>query len=377
VGLWTNLQLDPNNHPMVVYYDATNTQAKFAFYDGTSWTSYVLDSKAGADIGRYAKMIIVNGNPVVAFLGMEKGMGGNLRSRIIVGRATANPPTSASSWTFEDAAVDETGPCMPAFCAAGQVCVKSTGACTATASGCTPSPCGTGTACVSVNGTPTCSTIIDSSTVTSYPDAYGDYISLASGPQGLGMAIYDRIHGNLVALTNAGGKWTATTLDGETGTMAPNNTGDDGIATSLVIAQNGDWHVTYVNGILEQLQYLIVPGGPPAKPFAPEVVDNGTNGGMPYPDGIHIIGDDASLKVDSGGTVTIVYQDSTAGTLRYASGVPSGATHKWTTRTVTQQNGFAGFFPRFVGTTPQVSNFYRKTDHAADEVTGDVAFVTP
>lgn len=387
VGLWTSMVLDQNDHPMVVYYDATNAQAKFATFDGNAWSSYVLLSKTSADIGRYAKMITVNGNPVVAFLGMEKGNGGYTRSRVIVGRANTATPTSAAAWAFEDAAVDEQTPCNPSFCDNGQTCVPTgvlgagqIGQCVPTVSGCTPADCGTGKACVKVNNAATCVTAIGATDPKSYPNAVGDYVSLANGPQGLGLVIYDRVRGNLIGVSNAGGKWTATILDGQTGMNTDPNrkdTGDDGIAANLTIAPNGDWHVAYVNGIQETLDYLLVPGGPPAMPFPREVIDDGTDNGMPYPDGVHVIGDDANLTLDSSGNVVVVYQDSTVGGLRYATGVASMGKHKWTAKTIAQQNGFAGFFPRFVPQSTKLSNFFRKTDHTSGEVTGDVALVAP
>ncbi len=386
VGLWTSLQLDANDRPMVAYYDATNGSAKFATYDGAQWASYVLSSKPSADIGRYAKLLVVDGKPVVAFLAMEAGKDGYTRSRVVVGRANANPPTSASAWTFEDAAVDEQTPCLPDFCSGAQVCVPTgtlapgqAGQCLAAVAGCTPADCGTGKACVTVKNKATCVAVVDKTAPRSYPNAAGDYVSLASGPSGLGLVVYDRTRGNLIGVSNAGGKWTASILDGQTGASNAQhtNTGDVGIAAALAITPNGDWHVVYVNGIQEQLQYMLVPGGDAAKHAAPEVVDNGSDNGKPYSDGVHVVGDDAAIMVDATGNVQVAYQDSTAGTLKLASGAAQGATHKWTTRTIPQQRGFAGYFPRFVPSTSQITNFYRQTDHAAGEVTGDVAFVTP
>jgi MYXO-CTERM domain-containing protein len=378
VGLWSALTVDGDGHPIAAYYDATNRQLKGASWDGSQWFVYVIKTQANADIGRYVKMITVGGNPVIAFLTMEKGTGGKTRSKVVVGKANKALPTSGSDWAFEDAAVDETGPCQASFCDGGQVCVKSSGSCTATATGCTPADCGTGNACVSVNGKATCTAVLGKDAVQAYPNAYGAYVSLAVNPKGgFGIVMYDRIRGNLVALVNAGGKWTPTILDGETG-VRPNavDTGDMGIGASLTITANGDWHVSYVNGIKESLQYLVWPGGA-GKPGTPEVVDDGYDNGKPYPDGKHIVGDDSTIDVDGGGVVRIAYQDATAGKLRVANGAPSGATHKWTAKAVAQTNRFGGFFPRFVPGTPSVTNFYRETDKVKQDVTGDVAFVTP
>ena len=87
------------------------------------------------------------------------------------------------------------------------------------------------------------------------------------------------------------------------------------------------------------------------------------------------MGDDAFVQADSGGTVTITYQDATAGTLRVASG--SGVAGKWTLKAVSQPDRFAGFFPRFVPGESTVANWWRATDKATKDIYGDVSLVTP
>ncbi len=382
VGLWTSMLLDPSSqNPMIAYYDATNAQLKFASYDGSKWNIHVVSEKAGADQGRYVKMIFVNNNPVVAFLGMEAGNGGYTRSRVIVGRASKPIPAEPTDWTFEDAAVDEADPCQPQFCTTSQACLETSGTtvgiCTTTVTGCNPA-CSSSQACVNVTNAATCVDALNTSTYfPSYPTGLGDYVSLANGPNGLGIVVYDRFHGNLIGVTDANAKWNATILDGQTGTgSTAKDTGDDGIAADLVITSNGDWNVVYVNGIQEHLQFITWPGGA-GTPLAPEIVDDGYNNGQAYPDGQHIVGDDANMQIDSSGNVTVVYQDSTAGALRVATGAPSGAAHKWTAKTVAQTGKFAGFFPKFVTGTAQVANWFRTSDVTDGTEAGDVTLVTP
>ena len=55
------------------------------------------------------------------------------------------------------------------------------------------------------------------------------------------------------------------------GGISPAETGDVGVGASLFITSTGDWHVSYVNGTTEALQYILVPGGT-KQPGAPEVV---------------------------------------------------------------------------------------------------------
>ncbi len=394
VGLWTSLALDGSGNPMISYYDATNAALKFASSQdgGKSWQTHTVMGVKGSDIGRYAKMLVVSGKPVIGFLVTEPGMGGWAQSRVVLASATKALPAGGSDWSMQDVLVDPQTPCRAQFCPSGQVCVQTTGLCQAMASGCTPSDCGASSAglgstpqsCVTVDGDPSCQAVNDPTHVDTYPDTTGDYVAMASGPQGLGIVVYDRTRGNLVGVASSGGMWSAQILDGQVGannSPTRTDTGDVGVGASLAIDGNGDWHVSYVNGWTESLQYLTVPGGNLAKPLAPEVVDDGVHlNGMAYTDGQHIVGDDSSITVDSGGTIRIVYQDATAGTLHEATGAPaSGNKHTWTVKAIAQNNRFAGFFPHYVSQSQMIENWYRATDHTVSPpmVTGDVTFVAP
>jgi hypothetical protein len=409
VGLWTSIQLDANDHPIVSYYDATNQALKFASStNGTTWSSYTVMQTAGSDIGRYSKTLVVNGVPVIVFLIMEPGTSGKMRSRVEVATGTVATPASATDWTFEDAAVDDDGPCRPAFCPSPGTCITETGECSPPATGCgssagdaggdagdaaTTAACSNSQVCVGgFDAGPSCGTPMSSSYIDIYPNAFGDYITVAKTPttsNGFGIVVYDRINGALVQLAKWNGTWVENTLDSETGARAPNpgpdggitpfETGDVGVGADLFITTTGDWHVSYVNGTSEALQYIMVPGGN-QQPSAPEVVDNGTMlNGAPYPDGQHIVGDDSSLQVDSMGNVTISYQDSTGGVLLVATGMPeSGGGHTWAVVAASQPNKWGGFFSHsVVGDTSSFSNFWRQTDMTTSEITGNVTFVAP
>jgi hypothetical protein len=394
VGLWTSLQLDASGNPMVSYYDATNGALKFASSPdgGKTWNVHTVMQAAQSDIGRYSKMIVLEGKPTIAFLVEEPGAAGWARSRVVLATANIAVPQVMTDWSFQNTVVDEQTPCRAEFCDMGDVCVQSTMICQPTATGCTPADCGASTAgvgstpqaCVTVMGKATCEAIDDSTHVDSYPDTAGDYVTLANGSKGLGIVVYDRTRGNLVGVANQSGNWAAQILDGQTGANTSTmrmDTGDVGVGASLAIADNGDWHVSYVNGWTESLEYVMVPGGDLTKPQSPEVVDNGLSlDGMPNTDGQHLVGDDSSISVDGSGTVRIVYQDATAGTLREATGT-LGATgkHTWSVKALAQPNRFAGFFPHYVAEVQQVANWFRATDHSQTPpvVSGDVAFVQP
>ncbi len=379
VGLWTSLALDASGHPMVAYYDATNQQLKFASSpDGVTWATHVIYTKAGSDAGRYAKMIVVNGNPIVAYLVIETGTNGYSRTRVSLAHASKPLPAAASDWAVEDALVDETTPCRAQDCTATQACLIATGVCTTVSMGC-DATCASGEACIESSGVPSCQKVAQSSDIHPYPNAVGDYLNLSALKSGLGLAVYDRIHGNLLGLTNTSGAWTVTVLDGETGSRANGtaiDTGDDGVGASLFVAANGDWHVSYVDGITESLKYLYVPGGTLANNLVPQVVDTGyTVDGASFTDGMHIVGDDSNVRLNGDGTVSISYMDATAGTLRIATGTSSPGT--WTLHALSQPNEFAGFFSHLIPGGTSIENYWRWTDATTQKVSGNVAIVTP
>lgn len=370
VGLWTSIAIGADNNPAVAYYDRTHHALKFAQYDGKSWTTQTVDSVMNGDVGRYAKLLFLNGGFVIAYQSIAPGgKGGALLSKVRVA-TSAGPKPAAGSWTFEDAAVSDTTPCRGSFCATTEACVTATKVCTATLDGsmCNPS-CASGQACIDSGG-PTCAAVWDSSKIDAYPDAIGDYISLApDGQGGIGIAYYDRTNGNLMIAAKSGGNWATTLVDGE-GAMG----GDSGIGATLSIDTAGDWHLAYVNGYSEALQYVKVTKGTTVG--KPEIVDDGLSvAGTAFDDGQHLVGDDAHLVVLASGEVHITYQDSTAGALHYAVGSPGSTGHLWSVN-APQQDGFAGAFSSIVvaNNTTQLMNWWRV---GGMSVKGDVRFLNP
>ena len=364
---------------MVTYYDATNQQLKFASsIDGVTWATHVIYSNTGSDAGRYSKMVLLNGNPVVAYLVIDTGTNGYSRTRVSIAQSTVASPTQASDWQVQDALVDNSSPCRPQDCVTGQACVLSTGMCTAISDEC-DAACGSSDACIVVSGVPSCEKVAQPTDIHPYPQAIGDYVNLAPIANGLGLVVYDRIHGNLLGLTNPSGAWAVTILDGETGSRANGtaiDTGDDGVGSSLFVSSNGDWHVTYVDGITETLKYLYIPGGTLTDTLVPQIVDTGyTVDGAPFSDGMHIIGDDSNVRQNTDGSITVTYMDATAGTLRLATGATAPGT--WTLHAISQPNEFAGFFPHFVPGDTRIANWWRWADQTTQVITGNVAIATP
>ncbi|HRI71269.1 MAG TPA: hypothetical protein PK156_43850, partial [Polyangium sp.] len=371
VGLWTSIALNDSGNPSVAYYDRTNRALKYIRRVESNWEAITVEAKPMSDIGRYAKLMFVGGKPTIAYLSIEPGQNGAVTSKIRLATATSATPKE-SDWTFEDVVVDPATPCRPTYCDSSSACIISTNTCVKKETTCDPK-CSTGTACVDLGMGAACSDIRDGATIDTYPDAVGDYISMALDPSGgIGLAYYDRIHGNLVIASKATGTWTSTIIDGQAADGT--NTGDRGIGASLFIDEKGDWHISYADGLSEGLMYAQITKGTTVK--LTTVVDDGLGiNGMKHDDGQHLVGDDSSVYVGSSGEIHITYQDATAGKLRHAVGTPSGDMITWKVSVVAQEN-FAGAFSRaFVADGKlMLANWWRA---GGEEPKGDVAIVTP
>jgi hypothetical protein len=374
VGLWTSIAIGGDNNPAIAYYDRTNKALKFAQYDGKKWSIQTVDSVMNGEVGRYAKMIFQGGAFVIAYQSIAPGgTKGALVSKVRVATSMGATPPATGGWTFEDVAVVNTTPCRARFCASTEACLSTTKACTTTLdpSKCTAG-CSSSQACVDQGGGPTCVAIWDTSKIDAYPDAIGDYVTMASdGMGGVGLAYYDRTNGNLVIAAKSAGKWTTTTVDGES---AATPSGDSGIGASLFIDGSGDWHLTYVNGYSEALQYVKVAKGTTVG--KPEIIDDGLSvAGTPNADGQHLVGDDSHVTVDPGGVVHVTYQDATVGALHYAVGQPGSTGHMWQVKAIAQQE-FAGAFSNIVVVNNQLQlvNWWRV---GGNSVHGDVRILSP
>src|SRR5690606_6667000 len=110
-----------------------------------------------------------------------------------------------------------------------------------------------------------CAEVLDKKFTDTYPEGSGLYIAMANTQSGLGLVYYDRIHGNLYGVREEGGAWqTPTLLDGEG--PGPTDTGDTGLGAALFVDANGDWHVSYSDGITESVRYMKVIGGVTPEP---------------------------------------------------------------------------------------------------------------
>jgi hypothetical protein len=357
VGLWTSIAVGPDGNPAVAYYDVTHRALRYAKFNGESWDAGEVQKIELGDAGRYAKLVFVGGQPVIAYLFIEPGEAGAMKSGVRLARG-------GSGWAFEDVAVDNATPCRHHFCGPGTACVIDTGICTQESNDCAME-CADGQECVDVEGMPGCVDVYGPAATDTYPDALGLYISAVPRPNGeLGLAFYDRIKGNMMVAVQAAGAWAAAIVDGEAGDGT--DTGDKGIGASLAIDAQDNFHLSYVDGLSEGLVYLMLPGGMPGG--TPELVDDGLSAG----DGPHLVGDDSHIVVNGSGEVRVSYQDATTGQLRLAVRATSGT---WTAKSL-EQEGFSGFFSRQieVGGSPKILNWWRVATPVAQ---GNVRLLDP
>ncbi len=341
VGRWNSLALDAMGRPRVTYWDTTNEKLKFASYDGTNWSSHVVDD-TGRN-GRYSSMVLLAGDvPMVAYRATVTGAMGEVTTELRVARAASATPTRTADWTVTRV-FSATTSCRANDCAMGQVCLTG-GRCAATTMGCAAA-CPTGRACVAgmCQETIAAGYVEDFSVGVLFPSLRVD--AMGRG----GVVFYHRDRGNLMGASFNGTMWATPFII--VGEAMMRDEGDFGAWSSLAIGTDGTWHVAYVDGYDETLNYVRVQGT--TRMGNPEIIDDGSRVGMTmFDDGKHIIGDSAMISLDAMNNPRVVYQDSSVGTLRYAS---RGAM-RWETR-VLDSMGHTGYWSRIRGN--RVATFFR------------------
>lgn len=363
VGIWTSLALNGDDAPAIAYFDRTNTQLKFAERKGDSWEISVVDGAADTDTGRYAKLVYVNGTPLIAYQAIESTASGRLVSKVKLATGVSN------GFTLEDVAQNAETPCRNGFCTGGSVCAADAGVCAAAAAGC--DSCDAGAACLDVGNGPECQVTLTAQKIEPYPVATGLYIAAAPDPESgsVGIAFYDRVAGTLNIARKSEGSWTTEVVDG--GVLPDGTASDVGVGASLFISSDGTWHLTYVDGYAESLKYAVISNGN----VELDVIDDGLSvNGVPFPDGQHVIGDDSNVSVVQG-AVTVTYQDATSGDLRIAERQGPG---EWNLRVV-ETGYFGGFFSKQLpdGRVLSWGRRVEADDTGLKRSLGDVTVVTP
>lgn len=320
VGRYTSLALGPNDSPRVAYYDVTHGDLKIALNDDGTWVTDVIDGNG--DAGRYAAMISMPDlHPLVAYWSTvpDPDAPGRFVGRAMIAESDDPYPQSWTLSVLHEVSV----PCRPWYCDDGEECSEGGNCFTPGECG---ADCGDGMACEAG----TCVAVLPNGWIDEWPEGTGLFASVALDPDGNpGVAFYDHTNGDLYRASSNGAAWTVELLDGFDGV---DDTGDVGFSSTLAIDAGGTWHVAYVDGWSEALLYQNLDAG-----GSVEIADDGFRD-----DGLHLVGEDAQIAVAGDGTVTIVYQDATAGTLERATRAPSG---QWSRETL-DDAGTTGFFAK-------------------------------
>jgi len=341
VGRWNSIQLNAMGHPRVTYWDTTNEKLKFASFDGTRWTTHVVDD-TGRN-GRYSSLVLLPGDvPMVAYRATVTDAMGGVSAELRVARAANANPTRTADWTVTRV-FSATTACRANDCATGQVCLTG-GRCAATTMGCMAA-CPAGKACVANM----CQDVIAAGYVEDFSVGVL-FPSLRVDAMGRGgVVFYHRDRGNLMGAQFNGTMWgTPFIIVGE---AAMRDEGDFGAWSSLAIGSDGVWHVAYVDGYDETLNYVRVQGT--ARMGMPEIIDDGSRVGMTaFEDGKHLVGDSVMISLDAMNSPRVVYQDTSAGTLRYAQRGAMG----WETRVLDSMT-HTGYWSRI--RNGRVGTFFR------------------
>ena len=308
VGRWTSIATSPAGDTFVSYYDKTQTALKFAHRTGGMWSIHTVDDIG--DAGRYTSLVLdATSQPVIAYSSIRPPMTIPGRPIAYARVATGSGDFSNGNWAFTNVH-SITIDCRPEHCPVGSEC---------SASGpCMNSP----------------SDSLGRSFVEDVPLATGLYNQLARTPTGLALVFYSRASGDLFGAAFNGNAWGTPFLIDGFGRAGP-NPGDSGLSASLFV-DGSTWHVTYVNGTDESLEYARIDGGNIVR----ERIDDGTRDefGL-HRDGRHLVGDDSSVVAMGNGEIRVIYQDSTVQHTIVAFRSPNGG---WSHRTLDafDRNGY-------------------------------------
>jgi hypothetical protein len=102
VGKWTSISHGPAGHPAISYYDTTNKDLKYTFFNGTSWVATTVDSKG--DVGHFTSLSHgPKGHPAISY---RDATNQNLKFAAFDGARwvtttvdRTGPPGGVGSWT--------------------------------------------------------------------------------------------------------------------------------------------------------------------------------------------------------------------------------------------------------------------------------------
>ena len=351
VGKYSTIAVGADGEPRVAYFDVTHGALKFAVHSASGWTVRPTPIDDQGDAGRFADMAVgPDGRAAISYNALEErtDLPGAYVSKIKVAWAA---DAAASSWTIAEVESMDI-PCWAALCGEDLVCVASSRTCETPAdeSDCGAGGCATGQACIAA----VCEDLFESPI--DFPEGVGIVTGIDFAPDGNPVVVYydrgawDRAagelrpHGDLKQAAYTAGAWTVTVLDGGGG-------GDSGWYPSIDIDGMGQRHISFVDGISEDLIYLSPETG------VREVVDGRSLAGRERA----IVGDDSTIRVTMSGDIWISYQEASSQSLLLAHRTAPGA---WDVQMVDGEDS-SGFFANMTlgtdGETPVLSTYWHRT----------------
>ncbi|QDG52515.1 respiratory nitrate reductase subunit gamma [Persicimonas caeni] len=330
VGTHTATGVDANGNIHVLYRDEENGDLKYARgtsgADGYTFELKTLDD--AGDTGLWSSMVIQGGNvyAVYAAFQVEDATDGwQTQLRYIDFPADAALDALAPTPEVVYAAATD-NPCGGA-CGGFELCFPGdTPTCSEPTDDCADS-CGDGLECY--NGA--CEPYYTRGK-RAYPMMVGLYAHLSTTSDGLAVTFYDHLQQQVGWSTRANDTWAEATLLGAA----------SGPYVSGAVDADGNVHLAYMDTQTQQLVYEI-PGQNTRETIADGVRDT-TEGYV-----LNDIGEDVELRLESDGTVRVLYQDATWHKLHIATRDASG---NWTVDTLSEPgdpySGSHGFFAAMV-----------------------------
>lgn len=355
VGRYTDVAV-AGDKTYVSYYDVTNGDLKLAWRQGTgTWQKMRVDG-AVADLGLYSSVAVDSaGLPGIAYF--QRGGDAAFDATQCPGTAPTGPkafitalkfakattatPSAAGDWTIKTIAC-QSRPTPACFGCTNTCADPGTGpACLVAATGCNPA-CDTNTeACVTVGATAQCAKKYNPSTLNDIPEGVGLFSSLAFNNQDAFIAYMKRTSPapvNGKAQPADGDLWGVRV--GAQGTVsAPvllDANGDTGFFPDVKIEPaTRSVAVGYHDFSSRALKFYF------AATFqtgvTPEVIDSGL--GAAQSGDWNWVGTDSAVVFGGPGQVYAVYQDPTAGDLKWAQ-----RTTTWQVKGALASQGAVGFF---------------------------------
>lgn len=322
-GKWTSIGVDGSDRIMISYYDVSNSSLKFAYYDGTVWSTHTVDGN-GPNTGIYSSISISStGLPYIAYF-QKNGPDGDekLTSKLKLALPISNQvPSKDTDWKILD--IDSSKVSCRGLCPSSDACIIENNQTMCRSLASDQKSCQDGAGCnpdekcvLDETQTPVCKK--DAGNVPyEIEEGVGLFPSVKIHTDGkIYIAYYDRTpldienyKGNLKLATVEGENITIEILDGEDG--GGNDTGDVGRFASLDFAPDGRMGIAYYDASQNQLKYFDRFANEPPKI---EVVYSGVTPGLK-----EFAGPDCSLSFDKDNLAHIAFQDATNHRLLFAT----------------------------------------------------------